>query len=88
LPTLRSTADVAGETYRQNRAAQLAAVAALEEQLGLARAGGGAKYAERHHKRGRLLVRERLELLLDRDAPFLELSALAAWRSHARTGCR
>jgi acetyl-CoA carboxylase carboxyltransferase component len=79
LPTLRSTADVAGETYRQNRAAQLAAVAALEEQLDLARAGGGAKYAERHHKRGRLLVRERLELLLDRDAPFLELSALAAW---------
>ncbi len=44
-----------------------------------ARAGGGPRYAERHRSRGRLLVRERIELLLDRDAPFLELSSLAAW---------
>jgi acetyl-CoA carboxylase carboxyltransferase component len=34
--------------------------------------------AERHHQRGRMLARERIELLLDLDAPFLELSALAA----------
>ncbi|MEZ4255734.1 MAG: carboxyl transferase domain-containing protein [Polyangiales bacterium] len=39
--------------------------------------GGGAKYVERHRARGRLLPRERIELLLDRDAPFLELCALA-----------
>jgi acetyl-CoA carboxylase carboxyltransferase component len=78
--------DVTGETYRRNRAAQLAAVAALEEQLDRARAGGGAKYAERHHRRGRLLVRERLELLLDRDTPFLELSALAAWGTEFTVG--
>jgi acetyl-CoA carboxylase carboxyltransferase component len=83
---LKSTVDVTGETYLRNRDAQLAAVAALEEQLDLARAGGGAKYAERHHKRGRLLVRERLELLLDRDTPFLELSALAAWGTQFTVG--
>ena len=42
-------------------------------------AGGGERYQQRHRDRGRLLVRERIELLLDRDAAFLELSSLAAW---------
>ena len=41
-------------------------------------AGGGPKYTERHHKRGKLLARERIELLIDRDSPFLELSSVAA----------
>ena len=35
--------------------------------------------AQRHRDRGRLLARERIELLLDQDSPFLELSTLAAW---------
>src|SRR5258708_27661824 len=41
--------------------------------------GGGEKYVARHHKRGKLLARERIELLVDPDSPFLELSPLAAW---------
>src|SRR6204780_1554338 len=56
-----------------------AAIAGLNEQLELARAGGGPKYAQRHRPRGRLLARERVELLVDRDSPLLELSSLAAW---------
>ena len=84
--TLESSVDTAGEMFLRNREAQLAAVRALDEQLDLARAGGGAKYAERHHQRGRLLVRERVELLLDRDAPFLELSPLAAWGTQFTVG--
>jgi acetyl-CoA carboxylase carboxyltransferase component len=78
--------DVTGDAYHRNRAAQLASVEALNEQLELVRAGGGDKYAERHRKRGRLLVRDRIELLLDRDAPFLELSALAAWGTEFTVG--
>ena len=39
--------------------------------------GGGRRYVERHRQRGKLLARERIELLLDRDSPFLELSPLA-----------
>src|SRR5919206_1400365 len=76
---LRSALDTSGEQYRANRAAQVALLEQLEEQLDAARAGGGPRYAERHTARGRLLVRERLELLLDRDSAFLELSPLAAW---------
>src|SRR3984957_6616700 len=79
MPVLGSRVDTTSETYRDNRAGQLAAIAALNEQLELARAGGGPKYAQRHRDRGRLLARERIELLVDRDSPLLELSSLAAW---------
>ncbi len=79
MPVLSSRVDAASEVYQKNRAGQLAAIAALNEQLELARAGGGPRYAERHRGRGRLLARERLELLVDRDSPMLELSSLAAW---------
>ena len=86
MPVLTSALDTGDETYQVNRRVQLAALAALDEQLDLVRAGGGERYARRHHDRGRLLVRERLELLLDRDAPFLELSSLAAWGSEFTVG--
>jgi acetyl-CoA carboxylase carboxyltransferase component len=83
---LRSALDTGGEQYRTNRAAQLAVLEQLDEQLELARAGGGPRYAERHRARGRLLARERLELLLDRDSAFLELSPLAAWGTEFTVG--
>ena len=54
-------------------------LAELESALDTARAGGGEKYVTRHHARGKLLPRERIELLVDQDAPFLELSPVAAW---------
>jgi acetyl-CoA carboxylase carboxyltransferase component len=86
VAVLSSTVDIRSDTYRQNRAALLAALAAHEEQLALARAGGGARYVERHRSRGKMLAHERVELLLDRDAPFLELSPLAAWGSEFSVG--
>jgi acetyl-CoA carboxylase carboxyltransferase component len=86
VPVLRSQLDLSSQASVQNREDQLAAVVALDEQLDLVRAGGGSKYAKRHHDRGRLLVRERLELLLDQDSPFLEFSALAAWGTEFTVG--
>jgi len=71
-----------GEAY-ENSLRQLAALAA---ELAKARAGGGPKYVERHRGRGKLLARERIELLLDRDSAFLELSPLAAWGSDYTVG--
>jgi acyl-CoA carboxylase subunit beta len=53
-------------------------LAELDDLLATAREGGGEKYVERHRDRGRLLPRERVELLVDRDSPFLELSSLTA----------
>ena len=49
-------------------------------------AGGGEKYNARHKKRGKLLARERIELLLDPGSAFLELSPLAGWGSDFTVG--
>jgi acetyl-CoA carboxylase carboxyltransferase component len=78
--------DLESEVYLGNRVAQEHALAELEEQLDLVRAGGGEKYSARHHDRGRLLARERIELLVDRDSPFLEFSSLAAWGTQFTVG--
>jgi acetyl-CoA carboxylase carboxyltransferase component len=83
---LRSGLDTSDETYRANHEAQLRVLAELDEQIEAAIAGGGPRYQQRHRDRGRLLVRERIELLLDRDAPFLELSTLAAWGTQFPVG--
>ncbi|WP_285693887.1 carboxyl transferase domain-containing protein [Actinomadura sp. NBRC 104412] len=63
--------------------AKLAELAAEHEKVLL---GGGEKYVERHRRRGKLLARERIELLLDPDSPFLELSPLAAWGTDFQVG--
>jgi len=86
MTVLKSLLDVSAESYATNRKAQLEALARLEEQLELAIAGGGQRYVQRHRDRGKLPVRERLELLLDPDSPFLELSALAAWGTDFTVG--
>jgi acyl-CoA carboxylase subunit beta len=86
MPVLTSEIDTASETYLHNRDVQSAAVASLDEQLALVAAGGGERYVTRHHERGKLLARERIELLLDRDAPFMELSPLAAWGTRFNVG--
>ena len=78
MAILPTRVDRGSDAFRQNREGMLAKLAELDQQIALACAGGGAKYLKRHHERGKLLPRERVELLLDRDAPFLELSPLAA----------
>src|SRR5918993_1961133 len=79
MGVLASRLDPASDAYVANRAANLELLAELDRLLEQARAGGGPKYVDRHLARGKLLARERVELLLDRDGPFLELSPLAAW---------
>jgi acetyl-CoA carboxylase carboxyltransferase component len=81
-----SRLDTESDDYRRRREAMLAKLAELEAEHAKAVAGGGPKYVERHRKRGKLLARERIELLLDEDSPFLELSPLAAWGSDFPVG--
>ncbi len=86
MPVLPTRVDPRSEAFRTNYAGMLEQVRLLHEQLALARAGGGEKYVSRHRQRGKLLPRERIELLLDRDAPFLELSPLAGWGTEYALG--
>ncbi|GAB3682487.1 carboxyl transferase domain-containing protein [Actinocorallia lasiicapitis] len=81
MTLIRSKLDVRGEEYGQRRTAMLGKLADLDTEHAKALEGGGQKYVDRHHKRGKLLARERIELLLDPDSPFLELSPLAGYGS-------
>jgi acetyl-CoA carboxylase carboxyltransferase component len=79
MPVLRSTLDATSPPYAANRDAMLAKLADLDAEHAKAIGGGGERYVARHHDRGKLLARERIELLVDPDSPFLELSTLAAY---------
>jgi acetyl-CoA carboxylase carboxyltransferase component len=76
----------ASDAFVANRESLLRQIAAHDEQLALVNMGGGAKYVERHRARGKMLVRERIEALLDTGSPFLELSPLAAYGSDFPVG--
>jgi acetyl-CoA carboxylase carboxyltransferase component len=86
MTVLTSTLDTRSEAYAANRESLAEQIADLDVEQAKAVGGGGPKYVERHRRRGKLLVRERLELLLDEDSPFLELSGLAAWGSDFNVG--
>ncbi len=86
MPALTTAVDPRSPSYVDNRQAMLDRLAELDEALDAARAGGGERYAGRHHARGRLLPRERIELLIDRDAPFLELCPVAGWGTEYSVG--
>jgi acetyl-CoA carboxylase carboxyltransferase component len=86
MTTLRSALNAKDASHQANRDAMLAKLADLDQEHAKAIAGGGSKYTDRHRARGKLLARERIELLLDPGAPFLELSTLAAWGTEFATG--
>ncbi|HEX6919292.1 MAG TPA: carboxyl transferase domain-containing protein [Actinomycetes bacterium] len=79
MTVLTSQLDATREGHAANRAAMLRKLDELAAEHDKAIGGGGPKYVSRHHQRGKLLPRERIELLVDPDSPFLELSPLAAW---------
>ncbi|WP_079202560.1 geranyl-CoA carboxylase subunit beta [Pseudomonas sp. CC6-YY-74] len=81
MPVIQSDIDVHGEDFANNREAMLAAVASFREieQNCLNKA---AEAKAKFENRGQLLPRERLNLLLDPGAPFLELCSLAGYKLH------
>src|SRR4051812_14194048 len=71
--------DPRADAFQADRAAMLDLLATVDAAHQAVQAGGGERYVARHRERGRLLVRERIDLLLDVGSPFLELSPLAGW---------
>lgn len=78
MGTLRTTADPTAPGYAANTAAQRALVDELRDRLRTAALGGPEAARERHVARGKLLARERIDVLLDEGSPFLEIAPLAA----------
>jgi len=71
-----STVNPQSEAYQRNYQAMLAIVAEMEDRLNACLYQGEDKYKQRHIQAGKLLARERIELLLDPDSYFLELMPL------------
>jgi acetyl-CoA carboxylase carboxyltransferase component len=78
MSVLESHVDAASPEFQANRAHMEALVAELRAHLQAARSGGGEEAVRRHLEQGKLLVRDRIERLLDPATPFLEIGALAA----------
>jgi acetyl-CoA carboxylase carboxyltransferase component len=74
---LRSTVDSQSSGYKANYAAMHAALERLRTELKRSTEGGGEKYVKRHRERGKLLPRDRVEMLLDEGSFFLEIAPLA-----------
>src|SRR5216117_4420280 len=76
---LHSTIDPASSEFARNAEAMRALVAELREKLDQVAGGGGKASRARHTSRGKMLARQRVDLLIDPGTPFLELSPLAAY---------
>jgi len=80
VPTITSKIDRSSEDFEKNTAAHTKLVAELKEVDDYVMQGGPERSREKHLSRGKLLARDRIKLLLDAGADFLELGRQAAWR--------
>lgn len=77
MAVLGTSLDPESAQFARDRQAMLESLRPFSELARQVLAAGGERAVDRHHSRGRLLARERVDLLLDEDAPFLELSSYA-----------
>src|SRR5262245_22507538 len=77
MPVLQSKVDRQSRSYQTNYAKTKSAVDRLSAELVQSTRGGGEKYVKRHRERGKLLPRDRVEMLLDEGSYFLEIAPLA-----------
>jgi 3-methylcrotonyl-CoA carboxylase beta subunit len=79
MPVLETKVDRKSADFAGNSAALRGLVSELRARQAKSALGGGAAARAKHVARGKLLPRDRVEMLLDPGAPFLELSPLAAF---------
>jgi 3-methylcrotonyl-CoA carboxylase beta subunit len=78
MSQIQSRVNTRSEEFLANTARMEELVGDLRDQLEEIKRGGGEKYQDRHKSRGKMLVRDRINALVDPGSPFLELSQLAA----------
>ena len=88
MPVLTSKLSPRSEEFKANAAAMRVLVDDLKAQLMRVVQGGGEAARAKHLARGKLLPRDRVEMLLDPDTPFLEVAPLAALRMYPEAGGR
>ncbi|XP_003785944.1 methylcrotonoyl-CoA carboxylase beta chain, mitochondrial [Otolemur garnettii] len=80
VASLGTRPDSSSAIYQENYEQMKALVNQLHARAQHIRLGGGEKARERHVSRGKLLPRERIDSLVDRGSPFLELSQFAGYQ--------
>ncbi len=76
---IESKVDTQSPEFKKNFESIQRVVGEYKERLSKVQEGGPQKYRELHKSRNKLLARERLDRLFDRNTPFIELNALAAY---------
>ena len=79
MPHIESKLNPRSDDFKANVAAMQAIVDDLRDKVEKIAAGGGEAAAAKHLARGKLLPRDRVQMLLDPGTPFLELSQMAAY---------
>ena len=82
MQVLKSNIRTDSEEFKQNEKNMFALMAQYREAMGEAMQGGGESAVAKHKKRNKLLARERIDLLIDPNTPFLELSPMAAYGTY------
>src|SRR3981081_2293711 len=76
---IHSSTDATSSDFARNAEAMRTLVAELRQKLDAVAGGGGEASRIRHTSRGKMLARQRVDLLIDPGTAFLELSPLAAY---------
>lgn len=85
MPVLQTSLDIHSDQFKANSAFMQALVDEFRGYEQQVRANSNSK-RDRFAKRGQLLPRDRLSLLLDRGSPFIELCSLAGLHMHDDDG--
>ncbi|MDD3379590.1 MAG: carboxyl transferase domain-containing protein [Rugosibacter sp.] len=86
MSVIQSAINIRSEEFKTNAAAMQALIDDLQEKSALVIRGGSEAARAKHLARGKLLVRDRIDALIDAGSAFLELSTLAAYGLYGTDG--
>ena len=79
VDAIQTQVDINSSDFKSNKQAYEQILRIFKNRLRQVESGGGEEAVKKHRARNKLTARERIQLLIDPETPFLELSALAAW---------
>lgn len=86
MAVLDSVLDTQSSNYKKNTQDTNDMLDKIDDALDQAFWGGGEKAVARLKSKGKMILRERVQILLDEGSPFLEIAPLAGWRSNYSVG--
>jgi acetyl-CoA carboxylase carboxyltransferase component len=79
MDIIESQIDSSSKEFKENHSRYDKLVEDLKHKIAVASKGGGEEKIKLHKSRNKILVRERIDMLLDPDTPFMEFNTLAAY---------